>query len=572
MPLPGLLLLTASVISIEILTQGALLGSLISMSFAVGGYVLLRCLARFAKPGWEEKLLFPLEQIMNRMKRAIVHLEPECLEVLPPDTLDLLDLERLRKEVCSRIEELKPEETWSVQGSWNPAKGFHLSRVITKNFGQIEGELTVLLHRKAHSLYQLPVHTDPLWLFGTLKKLSGPYEILVSICGQNQNALKRQVENARQRSFHTQGLSNVDSDITFEESTQVLQGLSRGDESLVEMQLAIFTDEEAKLDPHYFVRESSPLLVLASLVGTRPRGFRTHVVRAVTAADLIPRFQDPRAEEIAPLRSVRNVPLAFDAQDARLEALHWLVTGATGSGKSFFVGLMLQRMIEAKTPMSVLFLDHNRSFRRLVHSQGGVYLEPKKLSELILTPIFERLEYAGAMTGLELSDLSLTDKKEAARKVLHGIEHFLRNRRSIHPVYVVFDECWNFLRDEPVLVQRAFREFRKLNGAAIAITQSLTDFLRDESGSSVFQNAPIRILLRQGEDLTPYRGLLCLNDLELSTVRTLRKENGRFSECLIKTPYFSRIARLYPAETEHQLLRTDNLRAEYVAQKQKERA
>ena len=74
----------------------------------------------------------------------------------------------------------------------------------------------------------------------------------------------------------------------------------------------------------------------------------------------------------------------------------------------------------------------------------------------------------------------------------------------------------------------------------------------------------ISILLRQGEDLSPYRGQLGLNDVELSRCRHLRQEKGRYAECLIKTPFLSRIGRLHPTEEEHTLLRTDDIREELV--------
>jgi hypothetical protein len=135
----------------------------------------------------------------------------------------------------------------------------------------------------------------------------------------------------------------------------------------------------------------------------------------------------------------------------------------------------------------------------------------------------------------------------------------------------VLDECWNFLRDEPLLVQRAFREFRKLNGAAVAITQSLSDFLTDESGRSILQNAPVRILLRQGEDPAPYAGALGLNQTELARVRFLKQLKGHYSEALIKTPFLSRIGRLCPTPEEHDLLRTDNIREELLAEQMKAR-
>ena len=123
------------------------------------------------------------------------------------------------------------------------------------------------------------------------------------------------------------------------------------------------------------------------------------------------------------------------------------------------------------------------------------------------------------------------------------------------------------MRHSPDLIQRAFREYRKLNGAVIAITQSLGDFLSDESGQSIFQNAPIRVLLRQGEDITIHKERLGLNDVEIMRARYLNQKKGEYSELIVKTPFLSRLGRLYPTALEHQILRTDNLREELMRER-----
>ena len=230
-------------------------------------------------------------------------------------------------------------------------------------------------------------------------------------------------------------------------------------------------------------------------------------------------------------------------------------------------------MIEGGEKVSVLFLDHNRSFRRLVRGMGGDYLElSAKTSrrEDVIDPIIALAE-PGAISGIELSDLDLDAKRDAVRCIFTHLEGVLKGRDTTHPIYLVLDECWTFLRDEPALVQRAFREFRRLNGAVIAITQSLSDFVTSQTGQTIFQNAPVRILLRQGEDLGAFRGALALNDVELERLRLLRQSKGEWAECLIKTPYLSRLGRLHPTPEEHELLRTDNLREEWVSERRSKR-
>jgi type IV secretory pathway VirB4 component len=235
------------------------------------------------------------------------------------------------------------------------------------------------------------------------------------------------------------------------------------------------------------------------------------------------------------------------------------VVGASGAGKSLFTGLVLKRLLDRER-ISVLFIDHNRSFKRVCLAFGAFYLEPENLDELKKCSLAP-LDRPHVMAGVELSELLLHDKKVAAAYLLEEIEKFLRHRRSDHILYVVLDECWNFLRDEPVRVQRAYREYRKLFGAVVSLSHGLTDFLNTENGQSILQNAPVRILLRQGEDMLPLQSVLGLNSVELREARLLRQKRGEYSECLIKTPFSSEIARLYPTPEEYELLRTDNLRS-----------
>jgi type IV secretory pathway VirB4 component len=237
---------------------------------------------------------------------------------------------------------------------------------------------------------------------------------------------------------------------------------------------------------------------------------------------------------------------------------------------------MLKRLIESGSNISVLFVDHNRSFKRLVRSLGGSYLEPEDFSELesSLSGLLSSLGQAQTLHGVELSELKFKDKERAFRLLLEEIETYLRKRKSLHPVYVVLDECWQFMQKEPELVQRAFREFRKLNGAAVAITQSIGDLVQDSSGSgqAIIQNAPICVLLRQGEDLSAHKNRLGMNDTETALVRFLQQRKGEFSECLIKMPFQSKLGRLHPTPEEHALLRTDNLREELVREREVLRA
>lgn len=577
-PLPGLVALSFTTVGSTLLFGEWRYGPAASMAMAGLGYVGLRLAARFSKHGWEEALIFALEKAVAKHRKKLpqpeVTFQPAPFTIEPPETMTESDLLYSKSRVLDYVTAIRAGqcETVIIDTQNSGAVAYRLLAKPTTNLtpAALKTALRLVLPEPsyAYSLINLPAQTDPLWLPSLLRRLPGEYKVLVRLDGVDAYKTKHRVETARRRNAGTSSLADVDGEVSYEEATRILEGLVGGDEALVRMSLVILSDHELDLDPHYFLFEKDSLLAAAAVTGLRRRPHRPFLLRAVTAADLVPNLSDPAENGLSVLQARSGKPAYFSPVDSRLEALHWLVVGASGSGKSFFTGLTLKRLLDQGLRASVLFLDHNRSFRRLVRDSEYPYYEPNtpELMDSYLEHLFLVLEEPGVMVGLELSELNIADKKKAARQMLLKVSDFLRRRRSTHVIYIVLDECWNFLRDEPALVQQAFREFRKLNGAAIAITQSLSDFLRDESGQSIVQNAPVRILLRQGEDMAPYRGALGLNDVEVQRARELRQVKGEFSECLIKTPYLSRIARLYPTAEEHALLRTDNLREELVAE------
>ena len=563
-PFPGLLCLSFTSLSIFVLGGGSQTSNLAALTIGGVGYGGLRIFTRFAKNGWEELILLRLERLIRaKQPHGSAPVPCQSWTVSAPDTLTELELIRFKSEAAERLQSLRSGEN------------LVLCLEINDRGGSLQAASSFTADRHVYSLHQLPVTTDPLWLYSTLKRLPDGSKVIVRFRGVDARAIKRQIEVARRSNAEgPEAIRDIDSAVSFQEASAVLEAISRGDESIVEAALVITSPSPVGLDESYFVEEiRARELAVDSVSARRSRFHRSHLVRMVTAADLIPNIFDPAEEGVAILRTPRGKSLSFSPQDSRLEALHWLVAGASGSGKSFFTGLVLKRLLSPETPMSVLFVDHNRSFRRLVRSVKGPYLEPQSLVELLQSwrPLENQWDTPLTLSGIELSDLPIREKKEAIHALLSQVESFLRQRDSLHPFYLVLDECWNFMRDEPVLVQRAFREFRKLNGAVVAITQSLGDFLSDESGQSIFQNAPIRVLLRQGEDVAQYQGILGLNSVEADRLRGLRQERGVYSECLIKTPFLSRIGRLYPTPDEHALLRTDNLRAELTSQNRQRR-
>lgn len=577
-PFVGLLVLSFLTVFLQLLAQGDTVRSLSGLGLSALSYGLMRLFSKFAKIGWDQSILFLLERLTAKSKGSPGKLQekPTEIEVMPPDTMDDLDLMSSKQLLEEELKHLIADQSLVLKCAVND-EGAKLDEIVVQERCEKikkKADLEEICQMYAgsrkpivYSLQQIPVSTDPLWLFSHLKDLKQSFQVWVCYRGLDQTWIKSRVESARKMNAHLNDIGQVDSDISFEEASHVLRGLSKGDECVVEMALVMVAQEELPLDPHYFLKEKNPALALLSVMGLRPRFHRAHFVRAITATDLCPHILDPVEEGAAILKTLRGKPLYFDPQDSRLDALHWLVSGATGTGKSFLVGLVLWRMVRAGRKISVLFMDHKRSFKRVVKATQGLYLEPLSLADLNqqLPLLFKQLDQKGVLAGIELSDLPLQEKKEAASNLLRFTTEYLSRRTSEHVLYIVMDESWKFLKDDPQGVQQAFREFRKFDAAAVAITQSLKDFMSDETGQSIIQNADIVILLRQKEDVTRYRDILDLSEPEMSQVKRIKKKKGVYSECLIKTPFFSRFGRLYPTEEEHETLRTDNLRAERVA-------
>ncbi len=584
-PFAALLLLALAVMAVQLVGGGSVAANIVSVVAGVFGFGALRLLARFGKTGWDESLVFALEWLLARRRTGSWNPGPsQRLSVTPFDTLDERDLIQGKEEISAPIQDLKPGERLCFSATQNQD-----GRALEQFKPDLNTPLfvprlkpwriKVYLKQKGletchiYSLHQLPAYTDPLWLCAILERVSSvPFRVYTSFRGVDQHRAKKWIESSRKRSAKGEtAVSEIDCDVTFDEATQVAESLSRGTDRLVQASLVLMSSHPLDLDPSLFVEETRPwlkALAYLSSTGQRKRLHRSFLVRVPTATDLIPSVGDPMATLRPLLTTRRGCPLYLDFQDPAFSALHMNINGATGVGKSVFIAAILNRMSEG-SPMSVLFVDHLRSYRRLVRSKGGEFSEPRSVDELnrALPRLLAKLLTSGRFQGVELSELPEAEKKEAVRLLLSSFERFLKTRPEHFPVYLVMDECWSILKNEPILVQRAFREFRKLDGAAVAITQSLADLLKEENGQAIFQNSPIQIILRQREDPAKYTGDLGLNTKEIEIVRSLRQERGRYSECLIKTPFYSRVGRLELTPEEHELYRTDTVRREVVAER-----
>lgn len=159
---------------------------------------------------------------------------------------------------------------------------------------------------------------------------------------------------------------------------------------------------------------------------------------------------------------------------------------------------------------------------------------------------------------LELDDLE--GKPQLQRVVLLQLmfqirRDMLRLDRAIQK-YLLIDEAWELLSgntpgggSDPVaeFVGKAYRQFRKGNGSAFTITQSIADFQRNEVTRAIWENSPHKWLLGQrGEAINSCQkeGWLAIDDHGYRLLRGVHTVKGEYSEIFMHTPFGYGVGRL----------------------------
>jgi hypothetical protein len=599
--LAGLVPLT---LGLQALLQGRSDSELLTGGLAFSAYSALRLSSQYGYPGQKEAYLGLLEKgLKNTRQGDSVRLSDSsrigdlCLHHF--DTLTRADLKRIKDLTARKLDTLSEGQSINFAVRFD-SKGDEILHTLPT------GTSVLLEYPGIYSLIRLPLYTGPTTAWDLTNSLAStrthsqatsegepkkqePSDA-ANFAGQStlnqdhlylirlealptQNCLQR-IEKIRRRTSGTGSVTftSAEENIANEAASQMAELLASGREKIYQMSVVLALKGRATVKSNLFIRERfgwAKRLALQSVLGERVRFHRSHLVRTRTAADFLPEFGDdrPTATLTPVFETRRGKPLAIDLQSPDLPALHINVSGTTGSGKSVAAVALLTRLQAQGVATSVFFLDQLFSFRRTVIGLSGVYLEPESLEHLKrgFPDVLRVLDQNQGITGVELSELPMHEIGPAIQWVLAQLLRFLKTRQSLHPVYIVMDESWRLLKEEPTLLQTLFRECRKLDGAAVAITQSLTDLLRDPAGQAVFQNTPIQLVLRQREDPARIKGDLGLNEQEAELLRSLELKKGEFTELLIKLPSKSYLARLRLTATEHELFRTDTIRKERVA-------
>lgn len=172
--------------------------------------------------------------------------------------------------------------------------------------------------------------------------------------------------------------------------------------------------------------------------------------------------------------------------------------------------------------------------------------------------------FASNLVVLELEELK--GRKHLQQVVLllliYQIQQtmYLGDRRQTK--VVVIDEAWDLLTQGDVakFIETGYRRFRKYNGAAVTVTQSLNDLYANPTGRAIAENCAFTFLLAQPShaiDQLKHERRLPMSDAGAELLKTVHTVPGAYSEILVISNHGAGVGRLV-VDPFHRLLYSTN--------------
>lgn len=534
-------------------------------------------------------------------------------------------------------------------------------------------------HHKVISLKLLPELTHAS-LAEELQNLPFKSKLFLSVQVENQNkeieALQLQRRMAYASVVGKKGVSDLEAQAKLQDIEGILEEAINGTEKIFRFALNIVLKGE---NPEELEDQTAATLALLrqlngaegiletvaafdvfteiSLPNARAKE-RALKVNTSVLADFIPIYGHWKGHEKPSvlLRRSDGGLLPFDPFSESLTSANMVVSGGSGSGKSFFVNLLISQML--KESPKVFILDIGGSYRRVCENLGGQYIELGLKSDLAINPFsFEginsgaseektqKLKFLVTLVELMtkeydqrgLGKLETSEVEKAIATVLSEepeprLSHLmtkllahedkeiqrlgkimglwcgdspfgrlidrpttvnfnkdvvcfdlkgLESHPELQAVYLfiitdliwrevqkdktqmkitIFDECWRLLQDQSasLFIGEVFRTFRKYRASAIAISQTMDDFINSNVASAILPNSPIKWLLKQKEArLEVLESALRLNEKELSIIGSLTSVKGKYSEVFLMAGENRKLIQVESTPLEYWLFTTD---------------
>ncbi len=320
---------------------------------------------------------------------------------------------------------------------------------------------------RALELVQLPETHTELGMIQALSRLPYPMDLSLRLIARDIKPIVSRLERKRnllnsQRANKTSPSATLSTQI--EQIDQILRDIAEKSESIFDLKLtlglrfpsqwgsfhrkALATMARAASQMDLCELEESTLGVFDSylecLPGFSGRNIKAHTVLGSNALHFLPFFRPSKGDQraVASFQTRSASLYGIDPVDGRLANYNWLVSGTSGSGKSFFVNSLLAQSMSLDP--NIFIVDIGGSYNRLTQFLGG------------------RVMSLAPGQGFEMSPFFLpphSDPVEEKMRRHHIYQIFLEMTRvdgQLPPIEVrhLLQETLEELMDQPSLPQR----------------------------------------------------------------------------------------------------------------------
>ena len=234
------------------------------------------------------------------------------------------------------------------------------------------------------------------------------------------------------------------------------------------------------------------------------------------------------------------------------DSYNMTVLGQTGSGKSFFIKLILRRMLQLQMIEEVLIFDPLEEYGERIFgspdSQGSFAINVVDLSMAWDEAMVSQGKEFRDTTGYsQLEQLGTTPKRIRIIRNLKGIDAetaLARSRQSIDSwvtgrpemrKILLIDEAHVMLRTSTgrEIIDNLMRHSRHYNTSVIVASQNLEDFMKGSTNRSILSNSRHVFVFRNSESGKNSIHNLLGDDYDIPDVSMLPGgKNSPFSECI----------------------------------------
>lgn len=342
------------------------------------------------------------------------------------------------------------------------------------------------------------------------------------------------------------------------------------------------------------------------LFGIEPLFKRSHECPTSYLVEILPLKRDSLMDYGYVFTSLRGNEIEFSLFDSQSLNFNALFTGVSGSGKSMAAQKVVNEEISRGAKAVILDLGNSfdkmaRYHRANIFSQkfnplqfkDALYLKEfvtsvipeKELSAKIEGKIFKTIQNSldsiktfkelidnleGEIPEISLyftelwdyfsdEDVTITNltyvnttdfpDKIKAPLIIYLIAYF---KRIEGKKIFVFDEVWSFLRKNSSYIEESFRTFRKEHAAAVAISQSLIEFMSTKIGQVIADLSYYKFIFSQNTERVS--GLTAFDQ---QRIKAIQSRKGLYSEFYLKSENTRKILRFYSTPKEYVLFNTE---------------